>query len=88
MTADPNRWRNAHASEPKSLAGDSIDDYRIEKKLGQGATGSVHKAVALRGPLRGRTIAIKIVGITCRASWKSLTLADTKSIVEHSQATS
>lgn len=61
MAGDPRRWKADCRPPPSIPPGHSIDDYRREKKLGQGATGAVHKALALRGPLKGRIVAIKIV---------------------------
>lgn len=62
---DARRWKEEYKTPVmQSAPGDSIEDYPLEKKLGQGATGAVHKAHALRGRLRGRTVAVKIVIFT------------------------
>lgn len=62
MAGDARRWKAADYKHSRDSAlGSSIDDYRIEKKIGQGATGAVHKALALKGPLHGRIVAIKTV---------------------------
>ena len=61
MVPDARRWKAEHRMPARCRPGDSIDDYRLEKKLGQGATGGVHKAIATKGPLSGRTVAVKIV---------------------------
>lgn len=63
MAGDARRWK-ADLRPPREVApGNKIGDYRLERKLGQGATGAVHKAHATRGPLRGRVVAIKIVSL-------------------------
>lgn len=68
MVGDARRWNESHKPRvPKVQPGDAIEDYHIEKKLGQGATGGVHKAQAIRGPLRGKVIAIKIVRVERRS---------------------
>lgn len=61
MHGDARGWRAGTNLSRAVLPGDSVGDYKLEKKLGQGATGAVHKAHALHGPLRGRVVAIKIV---------------------------
>ena len=61
MSRDARGWKPESRAFIEAPHGDSISDYRLEKKIGQGATGAVHKALAVRGPLKGRVIAIKIV---------------------------
>ncbi|ORY79475.1 hypothetical protein BCR37DRAFT_394195 [Protomyces lactucae-debilis] len=66
----PSAHRYGEHNNNASTAGDRIDDYRIDKKLGQGATGQVFKAHGLRGPLKNKVIAIKIIKKTLLSSAK------------------
>lgn len=61
MLPDGRSWKADLRPPHEAMPGDRILDYRLEKKLGQGATGAVHKAYVIRGPLRGKTVAIKTV---------------------------
>ena len=82
MTGDARRWKADLRPPIDAAPGDKISDYKLEKKLGQGATGAVHKAYALRGPLRGKVIAIKIVRSVCICMKLTDLFSDTKGPAE------